>query len=52
MDKFVERNFMREREQKIAAGAADCLQGDRLEAESLAGVQTFPDFDSLIFLPL
>ena len=41
MDKFVERNFMREREQKTAAQAADCLQGDRLEAESLAGVQTF-----------
>ena len=41
MDKFEERNFMKEREQKTAAGAADCLQGDRLEAERLAGVQTF-----------
>ena len=41
MDKFVERNFMKEREQKTAAQAADCLQGDRLEAESLTGVQTF-----------
>ena len=41
MDKFVERNFMKEREQKTAAQAAGCLQGDRLEAEILAGVQTF-----------
>ena len=41
MDKFVERNFMKEREQKTAAQAAGCLQGDRLEAEVLAGVQTF-----------
>ena len=41
MDKFVERNFMKEREQKTAAQTADCLQGDRLEAEILAGVQTF-----------
>ena len=32
---------MKEREQKTAAQTADCLQGDRLEAESLAGVQTF-----------
>lgn len=32
---------MKEREQKTAAQASDCLQGDRLEAESLTGVQTF-----------
>lgn len=32
---------MKEREQKTAAQVADCLQGDRLEAEGLAGVQTF-----------
>ena len=32
---------MKEREQKTAAQAADYLQGDRLEAESLTGVQTF-----------
>ena len=41
MVKFEERNFMKEREQKTAAQAADYLQGDRLEAESLTGVQTF-----------
>ena len=32
---------MKEREQKTAAQAADHLQGDRLEAEGLGGVQTF-----------
>ena len=32
---------MKEREQKTAAQTADCLPGDRLEAEILAGVQTF-----------
>lgn len=32
---------MKEREQKTAAQAADRLQGDRLEAEGLEGVQTF-----------
>ena len=32
---------MKEREQKTAARTADHLQGDRLEAEGLEGVQTF-----------
>ena len=32
---------MKEREQKTAARTVDHLQGDRLEAEGLGGVQTF-----------
>ena len=41
---------MKEREQKTATQVADCLQGDRLETESLAGVQTFMEITAAGFL--